>query len=249
MEKSSKIALQLPKLRTLAIILTVGLGFVNLYYDAKEGSETWWRWVIAISQFLTIGLLLFQSDPRLLGVAFGLALLCTALVWPRFASHESVRLPYIIVQGIAAGSIGYMLFARVWKQRKNDQYSELAQLAAVDEQKLENLQATEKDLKTKRNKLWKKKNRTDEEQKEFDFVNGELANNQRQQTNFRKQADKRRDRLVAQEAERTKERQARISEALGSDFSDDGVEMSASAIDSQRAADNSAADKDRVIVL
>ena len=71
MEKSPKIALQLPILRALAIMTTVGLGFVNLYYDAKEGSETNLRWVIAIAQFLTIGLLLFQSDPRLLAAAFG----------------------------------------------------------------------------------------------------------------------------------------------------------------------------------
>lgn len=249
MENSSKISLQLPIIRALAIMTTVGLGFVNLYYDAKEGSETYLRWGIAIAQFLIIGLLLFQSDPRLLGVAFGLALLCTAVVWPRFKSHESVRLPYIITQAIAAGLIGYMLLAKYWKVKKNREYSDLLQFTAADEQKIKNIQDTETELKKQRNKLWQKKNRTDEEQKAFDSLNIQLKNNRDQQDSFRKQANKRRDSLDAKEAERSKERQAIIADALGSDFSDEGIELSTNEIEGSLMADSLAADKGKVIVL
>lgn len=249
MEKSPKIALQLPILRALAIMTTVGLGFVNLYYDAKEGSETNLRWAIAIAQFLTIGLLLFQSDPRLLAAAFGLALLCTALVWPRFASHESVRLPYIITQGVAAGLIGYMLFARIWKLRKIRQDKFLRDSVVMDEQKRANLLETEKDIQTKRNNLRRTKHRSDEQDKELDSLNVELKNIRAQQASLAKEASKRSDELEVKEKASRDEKKALISKALGPDFEDDGVEMSAIAIESSRVADNLDAGKGKVIVL
>lgn len=221
MDRSPKIALQLPIVRALAIMTTVGLGFVNLYYDAKEGSETYLRWGIAIAQFLTIGLLLFQSDPRLLGVAFGLALACTAVVWPRFASHESVRLPYIITQGVAAGLIGFMLFRRYWKLKKLQDHFKLRQLSDVDELKLKNMQETEKELKKQRDKIWNKKNRSDEEQRALEATTAQLTTAVRQRQSFENESSKRRNRLDETEKELSTERKALITEALGSDFSGD----------------------------